>query len=832
MPKPEHLHPTWQSAAASASASASASHALDGPDDSNLRLLSRSPTPITARASSSPPNPPLQSCGWPTARRRAHAARRRGGGRHDVELARHRGRRRALPQGLPAPRAKPHKGLRGRNEALSGASTPLLSPTIPHHHVEELGEKLPQAIQGDRRLGTDRVRQARHVARRYVEVALLAGLGMMVLSNRSVQPLRKLWLPECIVALSLFGILIALYPLRLMMWALVHRSPTRRISLKVPVQFDPAPLLYPQTITVLTAFLLASGNPSLVLPNIMLCLCSIPEQLIPFTFSDQCFNTVHWVLTCVPLFYATSRGAPYIPAEDPAWSLVDSHHIAPGIAVLLYPLHKCLRQVLHHLTTTSLLPAELELFSIALINLLLLTSSPQMRILKALLWIGGLCVLVSCGRVIIWGIALARVPKWRFKREALQPAQPRFARLMRQLLWRKQSLNKAGVNGRVQMAPSSASIRPWPSSDDEEVNSPSAKHRVPSPFAVNRDVPLDAEEATLLASAEAAEPAANQRVSLRRNTFPFAPVATRVRKAALRKWIYAGYVYACIIGIVLLGIRSYISRFALDGAEAIGWALGYLLGNINWFRFQVVSENLDHWVRLPPRPDAGPGQFCHQGWVQHIRLETFGGANTRLLILGYWFIILVFGLVIVYRLKDIYEVDTRRKVFHFMMVGMLLPATYVDPAFAALALSAALASFLILDLLRASQLPPLSKPIANFLAPYVDGRDFRGPVVISHIFLLIGCAIAVADTGFSPAMVSGVICVGLGDAAASLIASAWLRVGRWPVTGGAPLGWLAEVRNAGVCASAASLTEAVLTGGNDNVIVPIVLWTCVKSLGV
>lgn len=697
-----------------------------------------------------------------------------------------------------------------------------------------------------------------------------------------------------------------------MMWALVHRSTTRRISLKVPVQFDPAPLLYPQTITVLTAFLLASGNPSLVLPNIMLCLCSIPEQLIPFTFSDECFNTVHWVLTCVPLFYATSRGAPYIPAEDPAWSLVDSHYIAPGIAVLLYPLHKCLRQVLHHLTTTSLLPAELELFSIALINLLLLTSSPQMRILKALLWIGGLCVLVSCGRVIIWGIALARVPKWRFKRETLQPAQPRFARLMRQLLWRKQSLNKAGAHGRVQMAPSSASIRPWPSSDEEEVNSPSAKHRVPSPFAVNRDVPLDAEEATLLASAGAAEPAANQRVSLRRNTFPFAPVATQVRKiypthtaagrkkrststsvraffsltqsqAALRKWIYAGYVYACIIGIVLLGIRSYISRFALDGAEAIGWALGYLLGNINWFRFKVVSENLDNWVRLPPRPDAGPGQFCHQGWVQHVRLETFGGANTRLLILGYWFMILVFGLVIVYRLKDIYEVDTRRKVFHFMMVGMLLPATYVDPAFAALALSAALASFLILDLLRASQLPPLSKPIANFLAPYVDGRDFRGPVVISHIFLLIGCAIPLwltlaslprSGEGFlagweiptrEVSMVSGVICVGLGDAAASLIgrrwghrkwvwgggkslegsaafatavfiglisASVWLRVGRWPVTGGAPLGWLAEVRNAGVCASAASLTEAVLTGGNDNVIVPIVLWTCVKSLGV
>src|SRR5690606_34478248 len=118
---------------------------------------------------------------------------------------------------------------------------------------------------------------------------------------------------------------------------------------------------------------------------------------------------------------------------------------------------------------------------------------------------------------------------------------------------------------------------------------------------------------------------------------------------------------------------------------------------------------------------------------------------------------------------------------------MLLPATYIDPAFAALALSIVLGVFLILDLIRASQLPPLSKPIATFLAPYVDGRDFRGPVVISHIFLLIGCAIPLwlalaalprTGTGYSAgwelrtrdvSMVSGVICVGLGDAAASLI---------------------------------------------------------------
>jgi len=39
------------------------------------------------------------------------------------------------------------------------------------------------------------------------------------------------------------------------------------------------------------------------------------------------------------------------------------------------------------------------------------------------------------------------------------------------------------------------------------------------------------------------------------------------------------------------------------------------------------------------------------------------------------------------------------------------------------------------------------------------------------------------------------------------------------------------VGKAGVCALGASLNEAVLTGGNDNVIVPVVLWVLVRGVG-
>jgi dolichol kinase len=43
---------------------------------------------------------------------------------------------------------------------------------------------------------------------------------------------------------------------------------------------------------------------------------------------------------------------------------------------------------------------------------------------------------------------------------------------------------------------------------------------------------------------------------------------------------------------------------------------------------------------------------------------------------------------------------------------------------------------------------------------------------------------------------------------------------------------LVTTAKAAVCAAGASLNEAVLTGGNDNVVVPVVLWVLVRGVGV
>ncbi|KAF4634895.1 hypothetical protein G7Y89_g3203 [Cudoniella acicularis] len=652
---------------------------------------------------------------------------------------------------------------------------------------------------------------------------------------------------------------------------------------------------------MLVSLVLSESNPAGLLPSIILAISSLPKQLIPSIGGLESLNIFHWGFSCLPLLLPKSRAVS---------NLLEEYHTKNAnldfeILLLLQPLHLALCDTLQYLTTTSLLPAELQLLSISLVELLLLAASPQAVILKSVLWGCGIGVLVTCTYVLKWGVTLARVPKWRFRRPETK-SKPRKSAFF-------------GTLGTSIFAKTAIAS----DSSDDDVPEPWARRPLVSPklHLKTKETVSKYNGTAENGSVSAIEPKGDNKIPngtpngdpdisfnvQRRHTLPTlvhvpprsskrTPSGRKKRsasstvqsffyltqtQASLRKWLYAGWVYLCIIVIILGGVREYVGEFALHGNEPVGWALGYLFGDLPWFRMEVVKANFQRWICIPPRSGDEDLESCHLGWVEHLRHASFGEANTRLILCVYWLGIIVLGLAIVFRLSAIYEVDTRRKVFHFMMVGMLLPATYVDPTFAALALSLMLAIFLLLDLFRASQLPPLSKSLAYFLTPYVDGRDLKGPVVISHIFLLIGCAIplwlslgALPRTGANYlagwevptreiSMVSGVICVGLGDAAASLIgrrygrrkwvwgggksiegslafatavglaltlAKAWLRLGGWPANNDDS--WFMTYGKAGVAAGVASLTEAVLTGGNDNVVVPVVLWLCVKGLDI
>lgn len=653
----------------------------------------------------------------------------------------------------------------------------------------------------------------------------------------------------------------------------------------------------------LVALCLTPVVPGLLLPNLVLGLSALPSQLIP-GWRGEAFGMLHWFLSSLPLIVSEHTDMPktLFPVEPYKLKLTPPEGLEPETIMSLFALHQALLPFLHHLTTTSLLPAELHLMSISLINLLLFAQCPQSTILEIILWTGGLGLFLFTAPVIKWGVALARVPRWRFRRAGrIIQAQQSFIATLNQALTRSRSV------GHGQRAMDSDA------DEDDEMDSterPNLILGVVKTELLNLKstiFPVD-DSAAVKASPDKpshlsrAPNGAIKSAKRRRNTLPAmlrAEESPRRRKkptrsasantytsltaqqAAIRSWIYAGYVYLIMVLLILGPIAHLIARHALKGHDPFGWAIGYLIGNIRDVRFFIINWGLDQWIPLPPLPDYE--RVTDLGRAEHFRHIVLGEANTRLCIATYCVAILAIGMITVLRLTSVVEVDTRRKVFHGMMVAMLLPTTFIDPTFVSLALIIILTVFLILDLLRASQLPPLSKPLAYFLTPYVDGRDLRGPVVVSHMFLLIGCAIPLwlslagsQFSGTSPwenwevqtrdvSLIAGIICVGMGDAAASLIGrrygrhkwpwaggkslegsiafavavtiglsfgKIWLRLGQWhePDHVGASISL--TLGKAGIAACGASFMEAVLTGGNDNVVVPVVLWLFVRALGV
>lgn len=823
-----------------------------------------------------------------------------------------------LLKSLPAPPARLRKGL--KSDSAVGTPSPLLTPSYlddeKRREVFESSFKRRASLQSHPSADEEtlsirdkfRKRRLAELIRRITETLLLLCIGCIACRKAIMLPIRKGTLSplkkrprtsltnasaECTAAALVVCGTYSLYPIRLFNHhrRILSDANASRRFIRIPAAFDPATLLYP---VLLPAFVAASLLPSdglCITLNLILGIASMPRTIVPSQDSFSGHTSVQWLISIVPnvVYGQYSRSAESVRLG-----------VDPEALVLLYPLHQALLPTLGYLTTTSLLPAELQLLSVSLINIFLLSSSPQALILQVILWGGGLSMFVFCKRVLEWEVALARIPFWR-----LQPAGSGSGLLgLRHMLGILPTQFTNGALGGA--SESSDSDEPqsfkFRQTQKRPRNLSLGNANDPEPFLMTRitmpQLPMQhdphwstglsdrrRERSSTLPSFDG--PISTQPVSHKKKrsqntaSFPLKPQSFRSltkAQATIAKWLYALYTYAVVFIVITIPVRLYLAKYALHQQEPVGWALGYLFGDSTTFRSTVVTLGLEQWIRLPSKDTAI--REAH-GWAERVRWRQLGASNTRLLICLHCISIIGLGLAVVFRLSGFADVDTRRKVFHGMMVVMFLPTILVDPTFVALALILVLAIFLLLDLFRASQLPPLSRPLTHFLAPYVDGRDHRGPVIVSHIFLLIGCSIplwlSLASVGrkeSSPwpgweiptrdlSMISGVVCVGMGDAAASLVGRRYGRR-RWCWSGGKSLegsaafaaavtlglglgrtwllygGWQGDSGDSWprfcckvvIAASGASLTEAVLTGGNDNVIVPVILWLLVRGLGI
>lgn len=104
-------------------------------------------------------------------------------------------------KGLPAPKLRPHKGLRGAEGTWSSTPSPLLSPAILDDDIQKTPISLRRAAisaalnEDDVRKAAEKFRHKRRVEimRRATEAAILVFVGAILGFNREVRHILKLW---------------------------------------------------------------------------------------------------------------------------------------------------------------------------------------------------------------------------------------------------------------------------------------------------------------------------------------------------------------------------------------------------------------------------------------------------------------------------------------------------------------------------------------------------------------------------------------------------------------------------------------------------------------
>jgi dolichol kinase len=129
-----------------------------------------------------------------------------------------------------------------------------------------------------------------------------------------------------------------------------------------------------------------------------------------------------------------------------------------------------------------------------------------------------------------------------------------------------------------------------------------------------------------------------------------------------------------------------------------------------------------------------------------------------------------------------------RKAYHVLAIAIFVPGVAADTTFTAFASACALALMLVLEAVRVSDVDVLGAwKIALVTEALRDDRD-AGPVVLTHIYLLIGCAAPLWAACLNDkkhirmngvVSVSGLIALGVVDTFASAVGSEYGRI-RWP----------------------------------------------------
>eukprot|EP01132_Coremiostelium_polycephalum_P000419 gene419-531_t len=131
-----------------------------------------------------------------------------------------------------------------------------------------------------------------------------------------------------------------------------------------------------------------------------------------------------------------------------------------------------------------------------------------------------------------------------------------------------------------------------------------------------------------------------------------------------------------------------------------------------------------------------------------------------------------------------------RKYFHILAILMFTPPIlFNQKGFMTLSFSVAISALVLLELVKYARAPPLAHYIRLYMDRFIDHRD-SGIIVLTHIYLLLGCSIPVFFSYISDQIVhpqqqhttihflsafSGLLTIGVGDTMASYVG---VKIGR------------------------------------------------------
>ncbi|KAJ0963626.1 hypothetical protein J5N97_028748 [Dioscorea zingiberensis] len=173
--------------------------------------------------------------------------------------------------------------------------------------------------------------------------------------------------------------------------------------------------------------------------------------------------------------------------------------------------------------------------------------------------------------------------------------------------------------------------------------------------------------------------------------------------------------------------------------------------------------------------------------LQWVMIFVFTDPLKRMALCIYWISVICASVLRFYNISKQSKTERilLRKYYHLVAVLMFVPAILFQPSFLDLAFGAALAVFLILEMIRIWEIWPLGHIVHRFMNAFTDHRDSE-ILIISHFSLLLGCALPKwMCSGYNDRPLvpfAGILSLGIGDTMASMVGHK-CGVRRWSKNG-------------------------------------------------